>query len=435
MVSSICCRRGQDHERGRAAKREDEEEEDQVEDEEQQKEEEGTSIWGGLPDQLVERVLAFLPLKDVIRMRCVCKKWCEDTRSTSFAKLHAMFSCSSSREQQQKPWFIVCTGKRRFLSYDVNSCSWKLLSVSCLPDPDLQVLASSRGLLCYGFRWGELTSTDLYVCNPVTKKWEHLPPHPEQMVDHFGMAYDETTSAYKILTMNAAASSSVGGGAFSSSVGGSNSIRDVRVYNSRTKKWTPGVLPKPSMHFGKSPMVFCNGWFFLMDRMRPFCELFAYNIEQCVWKELQTVSPRYFEYPSLVECGGGRLFMIGIVKDCHRIWEVVINNQEKEQEDCREMMKLVLYETLPSQFPNEFKVRRVSSLVGAGRCPNYNPFRLNAIGSSNNLICFTSNIDYSWVLVYNTELRTFHWSSKDPIHPSLSDYAGVSFQPCLAASP
>jgi len=36
---------------------------------------EESSPWRSLPSEILERALAFLPLSDVFRLRCVCKRW------------------------------------------------------------------------------------------------------------------------------------------------------------------------------------------------------------------------------------------------------------------------------------------------------------------------------------------------------------------------
>lgn len=118
------------------------------------------SLWCTLPEHLTERALAYLPLKSLLRMRSVCKKWSSDILNLpAFTKLYTKVS------PQQKPWFIISTSKRRFSAYDFDACKWNLLSVPCLPDPDLEVLASSQGLLCYGFRW--LLSS----CSLISEGW------------------------------------------------------------------------------------------------------------------------------------------------------------------------------------------------------------------------------------------------------------------------
>ena len=362
------------------------------------------SVWGSLPEHLLEHTLAFLPLESLLRMRTVCKKWSDILTAPRFRKLHAEVS------PRNQPWFIVSTSKRRFSAYDINFDKWNLLSVPCLPDPDVGVLASSHGLVCFGFRWGELTSTDFYICNPVTKDWKRLPQHPEKTVDHFGLTYDRKADTYKILTMNVASTGAC--------------IRNVTVYDSKSKQWSAGVVPRSSNHFSKAPMVWCRGCFYLMDRIRPFCELYAYNLEHSTWHELQCPSPLYFEFPSLVACND-QLFMAGLRSDCRKLWKIV--------EQVGSGLEFVDCDTLPVQLPNEFGVKK-TQMVGAGRCANYNPFRLNAVGSGN-LICFSSNLDHSWVLIYDTERRSFHWSPKDVSDVHLSDYADVSFEPCLDASP
>ncbi|KAG0560091.1 hypothetical protein M758_10G148400 [Ceratodon purpureus] len=364
------------------------------------------SIWSKTPDHLLERILAFLPVEDLLRMRSVCKKWsCDILNVPMFRELHRELS------PRQQPWFLVSTIKRSFSAYDVNTHKWNVLSVSKLPDPDLKVLASSQGLLCYGLSSGEdFTTTDVYVCNPITGEWKHLPQHPEKTVDHFGMKYDDKTNSYKILTMNVGSTGSM--------------IRRVTIYDSKSNQWTEGPIPRSTMHFSKAPMVWCGDRVYFMDRIRPFCELYAFNIEQFTWHELQASAPQFFEFPSLVACKD-RLFMVGLRSDGRKIWEVVERPAGLEFTE---------YDTLPAQLPNEFAVKKKPS-VGAGRCANYNPFRLSAVGSSNNLMCFSSNLDHTWVLLYDTNSKTFHESPKDTHAVQVCEHADLPFQPCLDASP
>uniref|UniRef100_A0A7I4EJA0 F-box domain-containing protein n=1 Tax=Physcomitrium patens TaxID=3218 RepID=A0A7I4EJA0_PHYPA len=293
-------------------------------------------IWSGTPGHLLERILANLPVEDLIRMCKVCKEWNDDIHnSSSFRMLHKELS------RRQLPWFLVSTSKRSFSAYDLNTHKWNLLTVSRLPDPDLRVIASSGGLLCYGERWGELTSTALYACNPITGEWRQLPPHPEKTVDHFGMKYEDETNSYRIMTMNVAAT------------GGT--IRSVTIYDSRTQQWSAGAIPKSTVHLSKASMVWCG-------------------------------------------------------------------------------LEFEEYDSLPAQLPNEFAVKRKTQSIGGGRCSNYNPFRLNAVGSGS-LMCFSSNLDHTWVLIYDMERRTFYESPKNMQDVKLTDYVDLSFQPCLHASP
>lgn len=362
-------------------------------------------IWSGTPGHLLERILANLPVEDLIRMCKVCKEWNDDIHnSSSFRMLHKELS------RRQLPWFLVSTSKRSFSAYDLNTHKWNLLTVSRLPDPDLRVIASSGGLLCYGERWGELTSTALYACNPITGEWRQLPPHPEKTVDHFGMKYEDETNSYRIMTMNVAAT------------GGT--IRSVTIYDSRTQQWSAGAIPKSTVHLSKASMVWCGKRAYFMDRIQPFCELHAYDLEQSTWHELQSLTPQFFEYPSLVACND-RLFMMGLSSDCRKIWRLVDRPAGLEFEE---------YDSLPAQLPNEFAVKRKTQSIGGGRCSNYNPFRLNAVGSGS-LMCFSSNLDHTWVLIYDMERRTFYESPKNMQDVKLTDYVDLSFQPCLHASP
>lgn len=361
-------------------------------------------IWRETPDHVLELIVSYLPVKDKLRMRSVCKAW-----STDILTVH-MFRRFSP---QQQPWFLVSTSKRSFSAYDADTHKWNTLFVSRLPDPDLQVLASSHGLVCYGFSSGEdVTYTDFYMCNPMTGEWRHLPQHPEKTVDHFGMHYDATTNSYKILTMNV------------TSTGGM--IQRVSIYDSRVGQWTEGPLPKRTSHFSKAPMVWCGDSVYFMDRIRPFCEMHAFNLENSTWHELQTATQTFFEFPSLVACND-RLFIIGLGSDVRKIWEVMGRQSER--------LEFVEYDTLPAMLPNEFAVKKKPS-CGFGRCANFNSFRLNAVGSSSHLICFSSNLDHTWVLIYDTERKTFFESPKNSHHVvQFGDNVELSFQPCLTASP
>ena len=367
------------------------------------------SVWSRTPDDLLERILAFLPVEDLLRMRKVCRKWRRDILTVrSFRDLHREVS------PRQQPWFLASTSKRSFLAYDVNTLKWNVVSVSelpgKLPDPDLKVVASSEGLVCYGFRWGELTSTDhLYVCNPITREWRHLPQHPERTVDHFAMKYDGRTNSFKVLTMNVAAS------------GGT--IRKVTIYESTSNQWTSGLLPNSDVHLSRAPMAWCGERVYFMDRIQPWCKLHAYSVEHSTWHELKAISPQFFEYPSLVACNQ-RLFMVGLRSDGHKIWEVVHRPVGIE---------FVVYdETLSAQLPNEFTEKKRP--VGFGRRSNVNQFRLNAVGSSN-LMCFSSNLDHTWVLIYDTDDKLFHRSPKSKHTVHVSEFVDLPFQPCLHASP
>jgi F-box interacting protein len=366
-------------------------------------------VWRKTPDDVIERILAPLPVEDLLRMRKVCRKWRDILTAPWFRDLHREFA------PRQQPWYLASTSKRSFSAYDASTQKWNDLSVpelpGKLPDPDLKVLASSQGLLCFGFRWGELTSTDhLYVCNPITREWRHLAQHPEKTVDHFGMQYDGRTNSYKILTMNVAPS------------GGT--IRRVAIYDSTSDQWTSGHVPNSNVHLSRAPMVWCGERVYFMDRIQPWCELHAYDVEHSTWHELKATSPQVFEYPSLVACND-RLFMVGLRPDGYKIWEVVHRPAGFE---------LVVYdETLSAQLPSEFTEKR-SQPVGFGRRSNVNQFRLNAIGSSN-LMWFSSNLDHTWVVSYDMDSRSFHQSPKYKHAVHLSAFADLSFQPCLHASP
>lgn len=73
-------------------------------------------IWNKLPEELLERVLLYVPLQSLGRFRCVCKKWNKYVLEDTFTDLRELVS-------PQRPWIVMTSTKNSMFAYDSGSQS------------------------------------------------------------------------------------------------------------------------------------------------------------------------------------------------------------------------------------------------------------------------------------------------------------------------
>ncbi|KAG1366385.1 F-box only protein 13 [Cocos nucifera] len=121
-----------------------------------------------LNQDLLERVLSWLPPSSFFRLRSVCKRWNSVANS-------ATFQLACSQIPLREPWFLmVDQDLDQSIVFDPAEANWKNLNHpaylqqrhGCKPIP----VASSGGLVCY-----RTESGNLIVCNPVTGACRELP--------------------------------------------------------------------------------------------------------------------------------------------------------------------------------------------------------------------------------------------------------------------
>ncbi|XVE97797.1 hypothetical protein REPUB_Repub03eG0049900 [Reevesia pubescens] len=120
-----------------------------------------------LSEDLLERVLSWLPTSTFFRLSSVCKRWKSVAASESF-------KLACSRIPSRDPcFFMVDPNLNRSVVFDSAERSWKklnhppLLLHNCNSIP----VAASGGLVCF-----RNMSGDYIVCNPVTGSCRELPP-------------------------------------------------------------------------------------------------------------------------------------------------------------------------------------------------------------------------------------------------------------------
>lgn len=111
-----------------------------------------SAVWRNMPEDLLDRTLACLPLRDLFRARAVCRRWHALIFSRRFVRLVTETSA-------QRPWLVLSSAHRDRVwssAYDPASRTWHDMAVHVVSQPDKCVIATPKGLLCYGsefFPW------------------------------------------------------------------------------------------------------------------------------------------------------------------------------------------------------------------------------------------------------------------------------------------
>ncbi|XP_027089124.1 F-box protein CPR1-like isoform X2 [Coffea arabica] len=146
-----------------------------------------------LPQELITDILTRLPVKSLLRFRCVSKPWCSVIDSRSFIKMHLL--------QSKK------TGSNLFLMlgflgiYSVELDSLDAANRLRPPYSASDVSNSCNGLIL-------VLAKIPFIWNPFTRKYRELPATPvEQPVDFevgsayvtYGFAYDAVNDDYRVV--------------------------------------------------------------------------------------------------------------------------------------------------------------------------------------------------------------------------------------------
>ncbi|XP_021276653.1 F-box only protein 13 [Herrania umbratica] len=153
-----------------------------------------------LNEDLLERVLSWLPTSAFFRLSSVCKRW------KSFAASES-FKLACSRIPSREPWFfMVDPNLNQSVVFDSAEKAWKklnhppLLLRNC--NCDSIPVAASGGLVCF-----RNMSGDYIVCNPVTGSCRELPPvdpdSPDRSLHAIAMdAYSNYHGSYKLVLVS-----------------------------------------------------------------------------------------------------------------------------------------------------------------------------------------------------------------------------------------
>jgi hypothetical protein len=369
------------------------------------------SLWGALPIEVLDRILASLPFPFLFRIRCVCKRWRTLLADPEFLK---------ARAELLAPWNVSLYPAVCFLSdrnyrdgfwwaaFDFSRDKWQIMP--SLPQNFCgkhELYGSGGGLFCLQASKSLADMKVLSVCNPITAQWRDLPPllHSwgDPVIRH--MIMDFSTSSYKIIL-----------------AGNRNyEVKDeeyqiTEVYDSTLQTWKKGAKFLPSLYLPSPLGAYCNGFlFFLASRPMSYVYdvLIGYDVEQDVWMEIPHVPPKGIHgIPHLFERKGNLWMMISHLRmggvAAYAFFELNLNTKMW---------------TPKLRMPPDIS----QTFAYIGSC-----------AASGNRLCVTGGTPYKEpvVAVYDRSQRAWQWLPTCPLKASsLGDRVEFAFQPNVHATP
>ncbi|KAH6791952.1 hypothetical protein C2S52_002429 [Perilla frutescens var. hirtella] len=165
---------------------------------------------GNLPEDLVHEILLRLPVKPLLRCKCVCKEWCALIRSPSFVDRH--FSHESNHECLIV-FTVICIVYPRndntlaFAMYRDNerhSLVEESIHLPLMPINPLflHLLGPSNGVFCVLSLRGRIA-----LFNPAMREFKTLPPlplHDESVIEGWlvwGFGLEPSSGDYKVVAL------------------------------------------------------------------------------------------------------------------------------------------------------------------------------------------------------------------------------------------
>ncbi len=253
------------------------------------------SLWSFFPEDLIDRVLAWLPLPSFFRLRIVCKSWNNLMHCKNFMNLKS----SQTPSRSQDSWIVIFAdrGYRVMSAFIPSENKWHSIPLSFLPF-DISDVTVAGGLLV--FRLHETNgASSVCVCNPLTSSWRKLPPMLGGWRDGLiGLVVDRQSRAYKIIVRSNLAP------IYSHGI-----VLRTEVYDSRTDQWMRTEGLDNGITTGHA---FCNGvlYFMTWETRSGVYGVYAYHVERGSWSKVHVPIPDFMTCPHVVECRG-RLLMVG----------------------------------------------------------------------------------------------------------------------------
>ncbi|CAM6100649.1 unnamed protein product [Calypogeia fissa] len=251
------------------------------------------TLWSNLPDALVDRIAASLPLPSLFRFRTVCKRFKHNLCQQSFRD-----NCEDVRKHA--PHFLLVV-QRAFgmagLTYSLVFQKWYKMPFPVLDDSlsKFDIVASAGGLLCLKNK----ENSSLLVCNPITYSSRELPPlHSTRTDSVAGMAMDPNGKDYKIILWRDEHTGPV-----------------TKVYTSKTNQWALKRSVEISGDVLSDSGVVCADYFYILVIRESSLSVLAYKIEQDAWHELHAPMPSDILYGFLINHWGSLLMVGGIGKN------------------------------------------------------------------------------------------------------------------------
>ncbi|KAM7493700.1 hypothetical protein LguiB_028309 [Lonicera macranthoides] len=155
-----------------------------------------------LPKDLVEEFLYMLPVKLLLRCRCVCKAWRATIDDPSFIAKHFNRATFNKNECLLVKRFVKQHSRNvlSFVSKETLDFVSTDIDVPFFQHQHTRVFGPCNGIICLGH------DGDIVLCNPATREFKALPPLidddlPGLMQSElgFGFGFDEKNNDYKVV--------------------------------------------------------------------------------------------------------------------------------------------------------------------------------------------------------------------------------------------
>lgn len=367
----------------------------------------GVSINFVLPDDLLERILAFLPVASIFRAGSVCKRWHEIVTSDQFL-------CNSPLVEPQKPWYYISSSDEAIgYAYDPILRKWYDIDLPCIMASNW-FISSSCGLVCF---MDNDKPDELFVCNPIIKCRRGLarPPGPK-FSDYSALAFsvDRVSCSYNVMVVK---SKQVPGDFFQWEL-------SIHLYGSVMEAWVTVLTEVLTGWRGGEESVICDGVLcFLVYSTGGGASDSSHGLLMYDIKEPSLDGQLFRSFipaPCLLTCGRlmnlkERLVMVGGIRKHHRqdvikgigIW--VLEGRE--------------WKELARMPPKYFQ--------GFGELDDV------FASSGNNDLVYIQSYGSPALLIFDVNLKQWRWSHKCPIVKKfpLQLFSGFCFEPRLDTSP
>lgn len=158
-----------------------------------------------LPHELLDiEILCRLPVKSLLRFRCVSREWCSLIDSPAFVKIHR-----KRTTECQTYGGVILTGVEQFYLADLESLHAADVHVKELEEPlktllsGAQFMGAVNGLICFC----KNKRREFIIFNPSIRKYRIIPRMPREFARSFdlvkvspcGFGYDHVNDDYKVV--------------------------------------------------------------------------------------------------------------------------------------------------------------------------------------------------------------------------------------------
>jgi len=200
-----------------------------------------------LPDDILERILSFLPVVSIFRASSVCKRWYDIINSRRF--LWAV-------KLPRKPWYFMftCNDAADGYAYDPVLRKWYNLELPCIEQKSNWLISSSCGLVC---AMDNDSRSRFFVCNPITRDWKRLlEPPGVQFPDYSALAISVDKQSHDY-TVAMTKSKQVPGDYMQWEL-------SIHLYKSENQLWVTSIKEVLMGWRGGDESMICNGFLYCL---------------------------------------------------------------------------------------------------------------------------------------------------------------------------